>query len=42
MLFVGESELELALWATEYLPPHRYLRFPTVIMNFTANYGYVT
>ena len=41
-LSVGKSELELALWATEYLPPHRYLRFPTVIMNFTANYGYVT
>jgi hypothetical protein len=30
MLFVGKWELELALWATEYLTPHRYLRFPTV------------
>jgi len=27
MLFVGKSELELALWATEYLTPHRY-KFP--------------
>jgi len=42
MLFVGKSELELALWATEYLTPHRYLRFPTVSMNFSVNYGYVT
>ena len=34
MLFVGKSEFELALWATEYLTPHRYLhrylRLPTV------------
>ena len=42
MLFVGNSELELALWATKFLTPHRNLRFPTVSMNFTVNYGYVT
>ena len=42
MLFVGKSELELALWATEYLTPHRYLRFSTVNMNFTVSYVYVT
>jgi hypothetical protein len=42
MLFVGKLELELALWATEYLTPHRYLQFPTVSMNFTVIYGYVT
>ena len=42
MLFVGNSELELALWATEFLTPHRYLRFTTVSMNFNVNYGNVT
>jgi hypothetical protein len=42
MLFVGNSELELALCATEFLTLHRYLQFPTVSMNFTVNYGYVT
>ena len=42
MLFVGKLELELALWATKYLTPHRYLQFPTFSMNFTVNHGYVT